>query len=75
MFLQLTGLKEDRDLFQAVPFFNHPKFHSRHFESCRACITGNGFTLMSCPKIMSRVIHPFIEDEQKPKGGGFVDSS
>ena len=60
MFLQLTWLKEDGDLFQAVPFFNRPKFHGRHFS---ACMTRNGFMLMSCPKVMSWVIQPFIEDE------------
>ena len=54
---------EDGDLFQVVPFFNHPKFHGRHFESCSACMTGNGFMLMTCPKVMSGVIHLFIEDE------------
>ena len=53
MFLQLTWLKEDGDLFQAVPFFNRPKFYGRHFESCRACMTGNGFMLMPCPKVIS----------------------
>ena len=63
MFLQMTWLKEDGDLFQAVPFFNHPKFHVRYFESCRACMIGNSFVFMSCPKVMFKVIHPFIEDE------------
>ena len=53
IFLQLSWLKEDGDLFQVVPFFNHPKFHGRHFESCSACMTGNGFMLMSGPKVMS----------------------
>jgi hypothetical protein len=63
MFLKLTLLKEDGDLFQAIPFFNRPKFHERHFESCRACMTRNSFMSMPCPKVMSKVIHPFIEDE------------
>ena len=63
MFLQLTWLKEDGDLFQAVPFFNRLKFHGRHFESYSTCMTRNGFMLMSCPKVMYWVIHPFIEDE------------
>ena len=53
VFLQLTSLKEDGDLFQEAPFFNRPKFHGRHFESCSTCITRNGFMLMSCPKVMS----------------------
>ena len=53
MFLQLTWLKEDGDLFQAVPFFNLPKFQRRHFESCSAYMTGNGFMLMTCPTVMS----------------------
>ena len=70
MFLQLTWLMEDGDLFQAVPFFNRPKFHGSHFESYSACMTRNNFMLMSCPKVMSWVIHPFIEDEWKPKCGG-----
>jgi hypothetical protein len=26
--------------------------------------------LMSCPKVMFAIIHPFLEDEQKPKCGG-----
>jgi hypothetical protein len=46
-------LKEDGDLVRAIPFFNSSKFHGRHFESCRACMTRNGFKLMSCPKVMS----------------------
>jgi hypothetical protein len=53
LFLQLTWLKEEDDLFRAIPFFNCSKLHSRHFESCIACMTGNGFMLMSCPKVMS----------------------
>jgi hypothetical protein len=63
MFLQLTWLKEDGDLFQAIPFFNRPKFDGRHFEFYRACMARNDFVLMSCLKVMSLVIHPFIEDE------------
>jgi len=63
MFLQLTWLKEKGDLFQVVPFFNRLKFHGRYFESYSACMTGNSFMLMPCPKVMSWVIHPFIEDE------------
>ena len=53
MFLQLILLKEDGDLFQAVPFFNRPKFHGRHFESYSVCMTGNSFMVMTCPKVMS----------------------
>jgi hypothetical protein len=58
-----SRLKEDGDLVQAVLFFNRPKIYGRHIESCRACITRHGFMLMSCSKVMSGVIHPFIEDE------------
>jgi hypothetical protein len=53
IFLQLTWLKEKGDLFQVVPFFNRLKFHGRHFKSCRAYMTRNGFIWMSCPKVMS----------------------
>jgi hypothetical protein len=63
-------MKEEGELFQAVPFFNHPKFHGRHIESHSASIARNVFMLMSCPKVMFTVIHPFFEDEQKPKCGG-----
>jgi hypothetical protein len=31
--------------------------------------------LMSCPKVMFAIIHPFLEDEQKPKCGEFIDGS
>jgi hypothetical protein len=61
--LQLTWLKEECDLFQAVPFFNHPKFHGRHIESYSTDMARNGFMLMSCSKVMITVIHPFLEDE------------
>ena len=63
MFLQLTWLTEDGDLFQAIPFFNRPKVHGRHFESYSTCMTRNSFMLMPCAKVMSWVIYPFIEDE------------
>jgi hypothetical protein len=53
MFLQLTSLKEDGDLFQAVPFFKCPKFHGRHFKSYSTYMTRNSFMLMSGPKVMS----------------------
>ena len=52
MFLQLILLKEDGDLFQAVPFFNRPKFHGRHFESNSACMTRNSIMLMTYPKVV-----------------------
>jgi hypothetical protein len=61
--LQLTWLKEDGDLFQAIPFSNHPKFHGRHIESHSAGIARNSFILMSCSKVMFIVIHPFLEDK------------
>jgi hypothetical protein len=61
--LQLTWLKEEGDLFQVVPLFNHPKFHDRHIESRSASMAKNGFMLMSCPKVMFTVIYPFLEDE------------
>jgi hypothetical protein len=40
--LQLTWLKEEGDLFQAIPFFNYPKIHGRHIESCSVGIARNG---------------------------------
>jgi hypothetical protein len=43
--LQLTWLTGKGDLFQAVPFFNRPKFYGRHIESRSAGITENGFVL------------------------------
>jgi hypothetical protein len=49
--LQLTWLKEEGDLFQVVPFFNHPKFHGRHNESHSASMARNGFMLMSYPRL------------------------
>jgi hypothetical protein len=68
--LQLTWLKEEGELFQAVPFSNHSKFYGRHIKSRSASMARNGFMLMSCPKVIFTVIHPFLEDEQKPKCGG-----
>jgi hypothetical protein len=36
---QVTGWKEKGAQFQAVPFFNCPKWYGRHFESRSTCMT------------------------------------
>jgi hypothetical protein len=49
----IGSTKEYSDLSHAVLFFNHLNFYGRHFESYRACMTGNSFMLMVCSRVMS----------------------
>jgi hypothetical protein len=63
--LQLTRLIDDSNLFQAVRFFNRPKFHGRHLESRSTSMTKKMFVLMSCLKVISNFKPTFYRGKVK----------
>jgi hypothetical protein len=67
--LQLTWLKEEGELFQAVPFSNHSKFYGRHNKSRSASMARNGFMMVFT------VIHLFSRTRKSLSVGEFVDGS